>query len=204
MKQPPIVLCVESALVERQVRERGFIPQQELSWLAKTPAWFVPRPHAEERQEFRQLIPYILLVSGPQVVVYRRGSAGGEARLHQQLSLGFGGHVDLADAVFDGEELDVLATLERTATREITEELGELPIIERQWVGAILSDTDAVSRVHLGLVQIARLPSVGVAGQETAIRDCRFEPIKDLSGLNDRLEGWSQLCAAWLIGQLSP
>ena len=41
---------------------------------------FMPRPEAEERPDYKQIIPYVILLQGDKVFVTRRLNKGGEAR----------------------------------------------------------------------------------------------------------------------------
>ena len=119
--------------------------------------WFGPRRDLEEMDEYRQLVPYILLQIGFQFIRYMRAPAGSEARLHGRMSIGFGGHIELADAVVRGSQIDVLATIERAAEREVLEELGQIACKDQRWIGLLVDNTTVVGRVHLGLVGIRRL-----------------------------------------------
>ena len=49
---------------------------------------FMPRAEAEERPDYKQIIPYVILLQGDKVFVTRRLNKGGEARLHGRISIG--------------------------------------------------------------------------------------------------------------------
>ena len=58
---------------------------------------FMPRAEAEERPDYKQIIPYVILLQGDKVFVTRRLNKGGEARLHGRISIGIGGHINPVD-----------------------------------------------------------------------------------------------------------
>lgn len=91
---------------------------------------FIGRRHELETDErFGQILPYVVLWQrtpiGPKVFVYQRMKTVGEERLAGALSVGIGGHIDLADvALTDGSVIDVVATLAGALSREMNEEIG--------------------------------------------------------------------------------
>lgn len=125
----------------------------------------------------RQLIPYTIVTCNGMVAVYSRTSKSEESRLHDKLSIGFGGHIDSTDILYWQNEvncptcpngtIDLHVTLEVGVTRELEEEFG---LDELNMVGAdytptdpnnvnsvvrthalIISTQSEVDRVHLGL-----------------------------------------------------
>ena len=139
---------------DRAVREHGF---------------FVERDHAERTPSLKQVIPYTLVRRGGDFMLLRRTKGGGEARLHDKLSLGVGGHVNPVDAIetdaSGGGEGGASATGARSADplpaatrREVMDE--ELEVTGRTRlvrVGLINDDSNAVGAVHVGLVQVLDL-----------------------------------------------
>ena len=89
------VLVVERKKIERYISGRnGLITEcaQELFEIIKAEHEFMPRDEAEQRPDYKQIIPYVILRRGDEVFVTRRLSKGGEARLHGKISIGIGGH----------------------------------------------------------------------------------------------------------------
>ena len=203
--KPEKILCVETAIADRALGATGFIPIERVdtaALLLSDNLWFAPRRLVEEREDFRQIIPYVMLRHGDSVNLYERTPKGGERRLHGLLSIGFGGHVRLPDAVLAGSCLDVAATLLRATHRELDEEVRYASVDDRRIVGVIFDDADAVSRVHLGIAEMWTLVEPFVARAEAAVRECRFVSISDLEQHADRMERWSQLCTMFLTGVL--
>lgn len=81
-----------------------------------------------------QLLPYRVLTDSEVITAdtlfttYQRGKGVGESRLAGNNSIGFGGHVDMADAISEGE---LLESLEEAATSE-GEDFASYPT-EEQW-----------------------------------------------------------------------
>ena len=168
--------------LERAVREHGF---------------FVERRRAELDCDLKQIIPYTLVVrhgaaDEPEVLLLRRLAKGGEARLHDKLSIGVGGHID-ADDARDLAEGELARVLDRGTRRELGEELvlAGQPTLHR--VGLINDDSNPVGAVHLGLVQLA-LVEGPVAIRETDMLEGDFETLDALAALHAQganFETWS-------------
>jgi predicted NUDIX family phosphoesterase len=122
--------------------------RESRDFLARVAAhgFFVERERAERSPSWKQVIPYCVVASGERVLLTRRRAKGGEARLHDKLSIGIGGHINPIDRV-DGKEL-VLAA----ARREILEELEVRGEFELRLAGYMNDDSNPVGAVHVGLV----------------------------------------------------
>lgn len=140
----------------------GYHKCDPLALLGESEAWVGPRPVLEEAtgiyigdKSIRQVIPYVVVVDGQgRKLVYRRETSGNEARLHGLLSIGLGGHVDLADCVVaeDGS-IDFSKTIEMSAARELEEE-ASYALTQNQitWSGIIKLENTLVDQVHIGIV----------------------------------------------------
>lgn len=145
---------------------------------------FMPRPEAEERPDFKQIIPYVILLQGDKVFVTRRLNKGGEARLHGKISIGVGGHINPAD-----EEGNLLL---RGLWREIHEEValdkhGEL--VSR---GFINDDTNSVGNVHLGACFTLSVEG-DVSVRETEKLEGLWMTVPELKSNYDNMETWTQI-----------
>lgn len=153
--RPKSVLCVKAECLDGLGFAPGWTPadERDVEDLLDAAVW-MPRTAALEADEgWRQVIPYVVVTdreaNPPLVLSYRRSRAGGEARLHEKRSVGFGGHIDLDDALGFREPI---GTLMRAAGREVGEELGCVPAPGTIRVrGIIRHDQDAVGRVHVGV-----------------------------------------------------
>lgn len=163
------VLCVSRHTVDTMLSVPGD-PESRLAFLlaSKTYRWrSSPNddgPPVEEDDTYKQLIPYIVVVnSSDQILAHNRGKGGGEEKLRNKWSIGFGGHINDQDA-------DWMAGIKR----ELREELDvKQPIsIEKQFggeidwayfsgpIGFINDDSNDVGRKHLGVVYVLRADEV--------------------------------------------
>ncbi len=116
--------------------------------------FFVERDYAERRPELKQVIPYGIVTCEERVLLVRRTKGGGEARLHDKLSIGIGGHINPVDAGSGTGREAILSELFSTATRrEIEEELTIEGTFAARPVGLLNDDSNPVGAVHVGLVQ---------------------------------------------------
>ena len=58
---------------------------------------FRVRSRVETNERFRQIIPYAVLEQESHIFLVERLKAGSEARLHNRLSIGLGGHINPVD-----------------------------------------------------------------------------------------------------------
>lgn len=154
--------------------------------------FFMDRGKAEEDPSFKQIIPYALFHHDGKYLHYTRGKSGGESRLHAQGSVGVGGHINPIDERNDplGRET-YLAGVER----EIAEELKIHGTHKNQIIGLLNDDSNAVGKVHLGVVHRYELESPEVFSAEDALSNLSFQTTESLKGdLFPHLETWSQLC----------
>lgn len=154
---------------------------------------FVPRCLAEDDPGFKQLIPYILVVTkSGKILRYKRGKKGEENRLHDLFSIGVGGHINERD--FNGA-----LTYSNALVRELNEEIGlEVDSSKLPPPVAIVNhdDTD-VAKVHVGAVHVLQIEdrtasSMLVYCDHLAIPE--FIPIAELQSGGATYEGWSAFC----------
>jgi predicted NUDIX family phosphoesterase len=177
---------------------RPMVESEAIRAFEEAGIWLGPRAVLEHTEDYRQIIPYIVLQHGSRFIRYTRMPSGGENRLHGRTSIGVGGHVDLGDIMTTGESIDLFGTLSRAAEREVSEELGAVECKEKTWVGVLVENDTAVGRVHIGLVglwQLSALPS-GVA--EEALGEVAHCSIEELKADCERLETWSCMVLEWL------
>lgn len=178
----------------------------------------------EQDQNYRQLIPYIVFYKDCEdgqrrYLAYGRGDSGGEGRLIGNISVGYGGHVDIDDVVLeDGKSVNLTKTLAVNVSRELEEEIefrdvqtGGLNVIQVDDVrisGLLLERHEKqadgkipVGNVHVGLVILFQMPEgshafnrenahEGMQGKEEPINMLTREEL--LNG-GHQLEGWTRL-----------
>lgn len=148
------------------------------------------RGDAEKNPEYKQQIPYCVIKQGEKVFGYKRLSGGGEKRLHNQISLGVGGHCN------DVEGLDFHGVIAESLKRELDEELYiNQDKISLSTIGLINDDNSEVGRVHIGMLVIAELEEEEeVTVKETEQLEGLWFSIDELKQpeVFDTLETWSQ------------
>lgn len=192
-----IILATGSAKLPDATRLTQFIPMSEDEmWktLYDAGLWLGPREPLETMPAFRQIIPYIILKVDGQYINYLRTPKGGEERLHGKISIGLGGHVDLEDIQFTGNNINLEATLESGAAREVLEEVGDVDIISKTWVGLVAANLNPVDYVHVGAVAVWELASAPVGDVEDALDNVHLaDGWTLLSEQGERLETWTAL-----------
>lgn len=201
-----LILAAHSAGLPSGLAYTGFAPMEHgsaISLLEQAGLWFGPRRILEELDEYRQIIPYIVLCVGDRVVRYKRTPAGGETRLHGRTSIGLGGHVDLVDARSAGERFDLLSTVERAAERELDEELGNFDCLRRRWVGLLVDNETPVGKVHIGLIGVWDIADLPQRKAEDAVGEVAAVALAQLDEESASLETWSSLLLPWLKNELA-
>lgn len=154
----------------------------------------VRRGDAEVNEAWKQPIPYTIIRRGEDVFVYKRLKEGGEERLHDQLSIGVGGHMNRLNDVRNWET-NLISNLVRELIEEIEIEVKTFYELEPQFVGLINDDNEEVGKVHIGILAIVDLPQESeVTVRETDTLEGYWIRIRDLkkSPLFEGLETWSQ------------
>lgn len=151
---------------------------------------------------FIQIIPYYLFRNQGRYLRYLRTTTGGDARLHGKISVGIGGHIDLADVIGNAEgQIDLEATLSLAGKREADEEIG-VAIDEQafRYIGTIYATDTEVDRVHVGVVGVCDLTDVQAAAivNNHEIGDHAFMTLADVKSEadadeNKTLETWTRL-----------
>ncbi|KJR70344.1 hypothetical protein [Bacillus velezensis] len=155
----------------------------------------IRRGDAEEDPRFKQPIPYVVIRRDDEVFVYERLAGGGESRLHNKLSLGFGGHMNPMEGAASFSEV-----LKQNTDRELAEELYIREEDKQNIVtlGLINDDENDVGKVHIGILSALQLASAAqVEVKEKDQIAGRWMKLSELKEENvyQRLEAWSQFVA---------
>ncbi|MEC1700114.1 MULTISPECIES: hypothetical protein [Bacillus] len=155
----------------------------------------IRRGDAEEDPRFKQPIPYVVIRRDDEVFVYERLAGGGESRLHNKLSLGFGGHMNPMEGAASFSEV-----LKQNTDRELAEELYIREEDKQNIVtlGPINDDENDVGKVHIGILSALQLASAAqVEVKEKDQIAGRWMKLSELKEENvyQRLEAWSQFVA---------
>ena len=155
----------------------------------------IRRGDAEEDPRFNQPIPYVVIRRDDEVFVYERLAGGGESRLHNKLSLGFGGHMNPMEGAASFSEV-----LKENTDRELAEELYIREEDKQNIVtlGLINDDENNVGKVHIGILSALQLAS----GAQVEVKEKdqiagRWMKVSELKeqDVYQRLETWSQFVA---------
>lgn len=188
-------------IVERNEIEVGFplqegfsIPVNDILGYINNSSVFAERWKVEYNPPTRQPIPYILIQSGELFFATRRKNASGEARLHGQVSLGVGGHINPVDD--DSGDM-----FENAMLRELHEELilKEDEIESSKFIGVINDNSSEVSQDHIALVYLVKVKTSDVKVKEVDKLVGKFYTINELLDNKDKLESWSQIVLDMII-----
>lgn len=153
-------------------------------------SFFMQRESAENDPSHKQIIPYAILVHGNEVFTVTRSSKQGEARLHQKVSIGLGGHINPED------EMPGNDTWVNGLYRELSEEVRIGDPWKYELAGFLNDDTVPVGSVHLGLVYRIQLNSPNVVIEEQDKMSGKFLKPHELAPSYDAMETWSQFVFA--------
>ena len=191
------------------------------------------RAEAEANELYWQVLPYVAIANQRgEILTYSRDPAAAEAAgeelgepgLYNNSSIGFGGHVELMDAVVDGRESDIRSVIRQNIGRELSEELNPHDLAAAimnvlavqfqepqdvvaknacnnlvrnrvQFVGIIIDDSNAVGRVHLGLLHVLQLDGTrSIQTAEAGLPLFGFLSLDEIQA-QANLENWSQMAA---------
>lgn len=160
---------------------------------------------------YRQVLPYTAFVLGDlmgldtRVAVYRRGGNVGEARLSGNVSIGYGGHIDLDDVVSENSVLNFLETIKQSTARELSEEVkvsvDSEPIImfQPEFMGWMIDNSNDVGYLHAAYLQVVTLPEAAVvAPLEDELHPLESYTLRELLNSNLPLEVWTRSFALYL------
>lgn len=153
-----------------------------------------PRELVEGNESYKQVIVYIIVRNGD--LVYRYMRSGGDDRLVALHSIGIGGHVNLEDMKSAG--YDPSSAVEWGFRRELGEELFIRGDCKPQWIGVINDNSNAVGRVHLGIVMETDVLGAPVYAVDSNLSHGVFEEVSLIKAEKDKYESWSQLLMDYL------
>lgn len=161
---------------------------------------YLDRPYAETDSDFLQIIPYVVVHrNNKEVFAYTRLKKGAETRLHSNMSVGIGGHVDFSVGL--GPYQNYLATIKK----EINEELNidrrtptNIPIDDMEGPLHVIYDpTNEVGKVHLGILFKYNIANLPCSVRETEKIEGKFYPVEELKTIQN-FENWSKIALNYL------
>ena len=159
------------------------------------------REALEKDETKRQFIPYVVFAKPDDGVVkffaYRRGKGVGEARLNGNVSIGVGGHIDMADVISESSVINMMATIQNSMVRELSEEIrlenaGEQ--LNFGSLGVMLENSNTVGKTHVATVIMCTLPEEAkVNCAEAELETLGFMTAKELLDSGLPLENWTRI-----------
>lgn len=156
---------------------------------------YVYRYDAEGQAAMQQVIPYIVICNEDEGKYYVGKRLGGEQRLVDKLSLGFGGHINECD----GYAQNILKAL----TRELEEELDFGPssfLTSAQFCG-YMRDITSTTNDHVGLVFILKAKEGTIRIKETDNIEGMWMTKQELFDNYSKFEGWACYLIDYLFEQ---
>lgn len=148
---------------------------------------FRDREEAETNTKFKQVIPYIVVTHGGNILLTRRTNKQQEARLHDKYSVGQGGHINELD--FGTERSPIIAGM----MREIAEEFTLAEVEHVSCLGLINDNSNDVGKVHLGLVYLMRVASGAFVVAEEGKHIAEWVAASQLRRYYPAMENWSKI-----------
>lgn len=193
------ILVIERTLFDEIGSFQGWNADTEpyLRALSDNRNWlFEPKRSMEEDPNYKQPIPYVILETGGtlhplRLFSYTRARGGDEARLHDLLSLGIGGHINEGD--LDPSDGVKRGLLHNALFRELSEEVTYPHNWRMDCVGIINDDETEVGKVHLGYCFLMHVDK-GVKPKEKAeLADAGFVNKDVVLEKLDQYEPWSKI-----------
>jgi len=147
---------------------------------------------AEEDEEHKQIIAYLILLHKGKVFCYKRTSKAGEQRLKDKYSIGIGGHINPIDVKCEKD------LIKESMEREFDEEINYLGKKKMKLIGYINNDSGAVEKVHIGLVYEVELENENAKLREKELDEGNFLTLEEIGKKYEQLESWSKISFDYL------
>jgi predicted NUDIX family phosphoesterase len=150
---------------------------------------------AEKDANFKQIIPYVVLKHENKFFVYQRISKGTEERLHNNYSIGVGGHInpidmDKINRLIRNKEQSII---EYGMLKELNEEIKHREdSIDFRQIGYINFEGNDVAKVHFGIVYLVNLKNPADVREKHKITG-KFMTKEEISAIHDNFEDWSKI-----------
>ena len=190
------IIVVERDILFRDNYFQGFTSHEDFDFesiLLKN-LKVMRRGNAEEDPTYKQPIGYALFVNPKtkKVFAYQRSKKAGEEKLHNNWSWGIGGHIDGHEIT---EDNPIKSSMMREGTQEEITIHGNI-IGEPKIIGYINDDSDAVGKVHFGVLHLFEIDGhVEQKDEEIFIGEMKtIEELQEIiNSENCVVEGWSKI-----------
>lgn len=192
------VLVVDRAALEERLKGQVFVTEgiDEIREFILREHSFLPRSKAEYDTTAKQIIPYVVIRRREKYYLLRRLKKQTEARLHDRLSLGVGGHINPS-------EEEAGDPLYAGLLRELREEVAVEDGFTLSVAGILNENNGGVSDFHTGLVCLLETEGE-VTVRETEKMSGSWAGLEEIRAVYDRLETWSQIVADRLLAPKNP
>ena len=153
--------------------------------------FFMEREKAEYDDTVKQIIPYVVIRQEGKYFLLRRLKKQTEARLHDKLSLGVGGHINPTEETAEDP-------LEAGLLRELDEEVAVETVTSLAAVGFLNENNGGVSDYHAALVCLLEAEGE-VTIRETEKMSGSWATVQELQEILPYLETWSQIVVEKVI-----
>ena len=181
------VLVIPTDIISPYLGNNSFIIENvdEIVNLIKKNYLYVNRTYAEHAKEYKQIIPYVVLIHNAEIFLTQRLKAQTEKRLHGMFSIGLGGHINPSEATKKDFILEGMR-------RELYEEVGLNNVTDEKLVGIINDQSAEVSNYHIGLVYIMYV-SEAINVRETKKMIGQWITPNKMHLYYNCMESWSQI-----------
>jgi predicted NUDIX family phosphoesterase len=156
----------------------------------------------EQRHKYKQVVTYVIVefatATVRRVLAYERLKGGTDNRLHNAMSIGFGGHVNWLEGETAGQMITASLLAELEEELDLTVDLKRL-----DFIGEVYTDIDPIGQDHLGLLYIYSVPDESYL---TTLRTLEPKKIRlfwtdpsYLEIIEPRLENWSKAAALYYL-----
>lgn len=181
------VMVVPTVILEEHLSNDTFISSgiDEIILTIRENHLYIPRDYAETAKDYKQIIPYAVLMNGGRYFLTQRLRKQTEKRLHGLYSIGLGGHINPTEEISE----DVIFEGMR---RELSEEVGFDSLPSCNCVGIINDHSAEVSNYHLALVFPILAPE-SIQVRETSKMTGVWATENDVSKRFLEMESWSKI-----------
>lgn len=181
------VMVVPSNLLEPLFTDESFITGNipGIIEMVKKNHLYISREYAEHAVEYKQVIPYAVLMNGSDYFLTKRLKKQTEKRLHGMYSIGLGGHINPQEEQTDDA---IIAGLRR----ELYEEAGLRNFQIRGCAGIINDHAADVSNFHIGLVY-PLMADRDIQIREVSKMTGEWASQEEINFRFDEMESWSQI-----------
>jgi len=154
------------------------------------------RDKAELDDNYKQLVNYVLVLKQDMLFSYQRGKKLGEPRLFEKYSIGIGGHISSDDPslFLSKKTFRIWDLIIESVKREIKEEIGLEDGYDLNIEALLNDDTNAVGKVHFGIIFLAKIIDNQKIEKEQSINDAKFRTIQEIKNNSEKYENWSKIC----------